>query len=137
MIKERSTKEINIESVGATIVMYDYITGRDRRNIESFYLDAAQITQKTDINKKTETEISGVTGKVNHLMLDATLKAVIKEVIDGEKIIKAPNEIVSFVLDLPEIDYKKVIASVNEVTDPVTDPKGSVATSQNTSAQAV
>lgn len=119
MSNEKTTKEITLEKSGATVVLFDYITGRDRRSIESVYFDQARITQKAGADKKSEVEINGVSGSVSHLMQDATIKVVVKEIklADGA-VINDKKKVLDFILDLHEAEYDLVIKQINEVTDP-------------------
>lgn len=114
---ERTTKEIEIAN--ATIVLYDFITGRDKRVIEAVYLSQAQISQKGGKDSQGQIEISGVSANINHLMQDAAFKAVIKEILPhGGAPITDRQKVVDFILDLPEAEFARVIAAVNEITDP-------------------
>lgn len=113
MSTERATREITLKD-GAVVVLYDYITGREKRAIESVYLNEAKISQKSK-----DIEISGISGSINHAMLDAALKTVVKEIKPAEgNAITERKPVLDYILDLPESEYDKVIKSVNEITDP-------------------
>jgi len=118
MNNDRTTKEIKIESNGAIVVLFDYITGRDKRAIEGIFLDQANLSQKTGSDKKGETEVSGVKGSVNHLMQDAAFKAVIQSIKIGADVITDKNKVIEFILDLPADEYTKILEAINEITDP-------------------
>ena len=44
---QRPVKEVTIKE-GLTVVLYEYLRGRDRRLIEDVYLDKATVNRKTD-----------------------------------------------------------------------------------------
>lgn len=121
MNTERTTKTITLEQSGATVELYDYITGRDKRAIEAVYLEAAEVTSRRNTGaKEGEVEIGGVKGTATHFMQNAAFKAVIKSVTpkDGEAITDS-KKVLDFILDaVPEADYDQIVAAVNEVTDP-------------------
>lgn len=121
MSEERGTVQLpNLEHSGASIILYEYITGRDKRAIESIYLDQAQISSKTNSKDKSgSVEISGVSGSVNQAMQDCAIKCVVKEIVtkSGEKITDEKAKL-DFILDLRDSDYDEVIKAINAITDP-------------------
>ena len=120
MKKERPTKTLKLEIANAEVTLFAYITGADKRAIESIYMNEAEIVQKIGGDRKGEAEIAGIKGSVNHLMQDAALKAVVKEIhdLDEDKVITNKSEIISYLLDLPEEEYNTVLENVNEITEP-------------------
>jgi alpha-D-ribose 1-methylphosphonate 5-triphosphate synthase subunit PhnG len=120
MTNERPTKTITLEKSGASVTVYEYITGRDKRAIEAIYLNEAEMTTSRRVGEKdANVQVAGVKGTVNELMQDAAFKVVIKSLtpVDGEEMTD-PKKILDFVLDSHESDLAQLIREVNEITDP-------------------
>lgn len=117
---ERSTKELKLEN-DITVVLYEYITGRERRAIMRPYNEQAQIksTAKSEgknVAKEGNVEVT-TSATVNEDMENIALQKLIKEVRVGkDKTITGEQEKVDFVLDLPESEFTKVIAEINNIT---------------------
>lgn len=121
MTTERGTKELVVNG-GAVFVLFEYITGRDKREIERIYLDQAQISSTVSKGKgaaqEGTTNIGGISGSVNQLMQDKAIQCVVKEVRNGEEVITDKAAVLDFLLDLPATEYEKLIVAINEITDP-------------------
>lgn len=117
---ERETRELVLEKSNITVVLFDYITGQDKRDIKKVFMASAKLTTKQKVADKASGEVSieGITGDVEMLMTDAALKAVVKEVKVDDQIITNKEEILKFILNLRESEYDKIVEAVNAITDP-------------------
>ncbi len=119
----RPYKEFKTEH--ATFELYEYITGFDKRAIESVFLDQANISQSSKTSGKDGSiEIGGIKGSVNHQMQDRAIEAVVKQIlVNGEeKPIVTKREVVAYILSLPEQECDQVIAEINKITEPKKEP---------------
>jgi hypothetical protein len=112
---DRPVKEVTIKD-GLKIVLYEYLTGRDRRQIEGVYMGQSTVSRKTDQDKKTTVEIGGVSGTVGSMMQDKTIELIVKEIHSGEEIITDRKAVLDFILDLPENEYDDVMVAIEELT---------------------
>lgn len=122
---ERETMEIVLERSKTTVVLYEYITGRDKRYIQRAYMEQANISSKMNKKENSNTvEIGGVSGTVNEEMENRAIESVVKEVrraSEGEEKAETITEkkaVREFVLDLPVDDYEELVAAINKITEP-------------------
>ena len=54
MKKERPTKTLKLELANAEVTLFAYITGADKRAIESIYMNEAEIVQRIGGDRKGE-----------------------------------------------------------------------------------
>jgi len=115
---EKTTKEFRT-SGGHVLVIYEYITGREKRQIESIIFDTADIKgNKNDVDIK----MGGMSKAIDD-MKDRAIGILVKEIktTTGE-VITLKNDILSFILDLPEKQYTEIINEINSITDPKKEP---------------
>lgn len=105
-IPQRPTKEIKT-SGGHTIVINQWITGGDARDIRNVFIGEADVSFVGD-----KPQVSGVKANVQAKAEDRAIQAVVVSV-DGMN-----DDIVNRVLALTATDYDEVIQAVNEVTRP-------------------
>lgn len=120
MENTRATKEVTTES-GHKITLFAYITGRDKRAIESVFLGETKITQRSNINTpQGEMEMTGATGVINHAIENKAMTVVVKEILPAgaTEVINGEKEKIDFILDLPESEYSFVVAEINKITEP-------------------
>lgn len=98
------------------VVAYEYVTGRDLREIEKVTLDSLQV--KADANGGGD--VSGFTGEMLTKREDLQIKAVIVSVDgkkDGDTIEDKQVSIVDLVLDMKADDYDVVMKYVRDITE--------------------
>lgn len=99
---ERDTKTITTPN-GTEVVLYTYITGREKRNINSAALG-------TNVQISPDGSLSGVDGSMLNKRQDAAVSAVVVSVAGSNE------NVLERVLDLKAEDYDAVIAAVNDTT---------------------
>jgi hypothetical protein len=116
----REVREIVLEKSKATVVLYEYITGRDKRYIQRAYYEQASMSSKTDQKENKSTiEIGGVSGTVNEEMENRAISCIVKEIKPAEgEVVSDKKAILDFILDLSSDEYDKVITEINAITDP-------------------
>jgi hypothetical protein len=118
MSNERPTKEVTLSS-GTVVVLYEYITGGDKRAIEDVFLSEAELKQTASKGGPNQMEITGVKGNVTHQAENKAFERVIKEMrTAGGEVITDRAKVLSFLLDLPVDEYDVVVAEVNAITEP-------------------
>lgn len=103
---ERTTKTITTTG-GHKVVIKDFITGREKREITNIYLRDMEMKQKGG-----ESELSGLKGTVASEAEDKAIELIVVSVNDSEK------KVLEKVLNLPSEDYDEVVEAINEVTEP-------------------
>ena len=99
---ERDTKTITTPN-GTEVVLYTYITGREKRDINSAALGA-------NVSIGADGSLTGVDGAMLNKRQDAAVSAVVVSVA-GSK-----DGVLDAVLNLKSEDYDAVITAVNETT---------------------
>src|SRR4051812_11402698 len=109
---ERSTQNLTTPN-GHEVVLYDYITGREQRQIQEVFLSKMQI--------KAGAEVSGFNASAASEAQDVAI-SVIVSLLDGKREEKAADgtvlTIVDRVLNLPAEDTQAIIEAINEITEP-------------------
>src|SRR2546430_1301958 len=100
---ERTKKEITT-SGGHVVVMRDYITGREMRQVQDVFLKKMEI--------KSATDISSFNGSVASEAQDVALGIILVS-FDGKT-----EGVVDAVLNLPAHETQEVLDAVNAVTEP-------------------
>lgn len=105
-MSERPTKEITT-SGGHKVVLKEWITGREDRELVSILLRDIEMTQRGK-----EQEFAGFKVGIAEEAENKAIELVVISV-DGKT-----ENIVDAVLDLPSADYDKIKAAINEITKP-------------------
>lgn len=108
---DRPTREFRT-SGGHQVVMHDYITGREQRQIQEVFLKNVEINRLSQSEGKTDAGMSGFSASVVAEAQDLAFNLIIVS-LDG-----SDQDVVPRVLDLPATDYEEIVAAVNQVTDP-------------------
>ena len=93
-------------TTGHKVELHTYITGREKRAIESVFYRDVEMTQTG-----AEQTIKGFKGAALEEAQNAAITAVVVSV-DGNT-----SNVLDRVLDLPAVDYQEVIAAINEITE--------------------
>lgn len=104
-IEKRETQILDTVN-GYQVELHTYITGREKRAIESVFYRDLEMTQTG-----AEQTITGFKGAALEEAQNAAIAAVVVSV-NGN-----PNKIPDRVLDLPAEDYQEIIAAINEITE--------------------
>lgn len=117
-MEERKTIAVKT-SHGHIINVYEYITGREYRAITEPFLD----DEMTVSTKNNEHELKGVKGNKVFLSQDRAIQSIIKSVQyikDGQlqDEINDRNQVLDFILNLPQDDYQMITEKINEITQP-------------------
>lgn len=94
---ERTTKSIQTQN-GHTLVLRDYITGGEKREIQAIYVQAVA----------EEKKVAEVSAQADDKAFELVLVS-----LDGTN-----DNLVSRVLDLPQEDFEEVTSAVGEVVMP-------------------
>lgn len=106
----RATHEVALSNGKIVLTVVDYVTGRDKREVESEMFLQSELKQRFDTDAKNGKTTEGISGsfdaKLVHSLQDLRLqKAIVSITVhnaDGSGTgIQDPKEIVEFVLDLP------------------------------------
>ena len=122
-MSERATREVKITGEH-TLVLHDYITGRDKREIEGVFLKDDSMRRSanaSDLKNKDagSVEMVGMKGTTQFEAENKALELVVKEIKTSDgAIITDRKQVVDFILDLPVEAYEEVIKAVNEITEP-------------------
>jgi hypothetical protein len=108
---DRPTRQIKT-SGEHTVVLHDYITGREQRQIQEVFLKNVEINRLSQSNGKTDAGMSGFSAATVAEAQDLAFKLIIIS-MDGNS-----DDVVKRVLDLPAAEFEEIVAAVNEVTDP-------------------
>src|SRR4051812_42848329 len=100
---ERTTRTITT-SGKHVVVMHDYVTGREMRQIQDIFFRTMEI--------KSATDISGFKASSASEAQDMALSILLVSVDDST------DDLVEKVLDLPAPEFEEIIAAVNEITEP-------------------
>lgn len=125
-MSNRPTKEIKLPS-GDTVIFYEYITGRDKREIEEIFLRDVSMKQSASseelkTKKGGQVELSGLKGTTRFEAENKAFSLVIQSIKKSDSTtIEDAKEIVEYVLDLPMESYDVVVETVNSITDPKKD----------------
>lgn len=111
-MSNRETHEVNIG--GHIIVVNDYITGREARDIESTIYDKIEMSQST----QRGTEITGFKGSILKEKQDMQIRAVVVS-IDGKT-----EGILDAILDLPYKESDEIIRVVLSIAEPKKEEAG-------------
>lgn len=104
---ERGTHEVQT-SGGHTVVLNNYITGREQRAIQDVFLTKIQVG---NIAGKPELGASAFEASTINEAQDVAIRTVVVS-LDGSS-----ENILERILDLPSDQSGEIIAAVNEVTD--------------------
>ena len=102
MGNEQETKIITTPNTGKEVVLKAWITGRDKRAIQSVYSDDMVIGQ--------DNKVSGIKASTINDAKDKTIELVVIS-IDGSE-----EDVLNKILDLPSKDYDFVISEIDKVT---------------------
>jgi hypothetical protein len=100
----RETKEIEL-SGGKKAVINSYITGRESREIQAVFLDG----MKFNIDSTGKASANEVDAKLSAKAQDKAIELLVVK-IEGEE---ATKTVLDSVLDLPKVDFDKVISEID------------------------
>src|SRR4051812_22018197 len=100
---ERTTRTITT-SGKHVVVMRDYVTGRELRQIQDVFFRGMEI--------KSATEVSGFKASAASEAQDVALGILLVS-IDGSQ-----EDVANKVLDLPAPEFEEIMAALNEITEP-------------------
>lgn len=105
---ERETKEIVTPIGKHKVVLYEWLTGRERRNIRSVLLEGINFEQSPD-NEEASPGYN-IQGSIINKAQDKSFESVIKS-IDGKT-----EGIADIVLDMRDEDFDFIVLEVDKIT---------------------
>ena len=109
---ERETKEITTPISGSKVVLKTWLTGKEKRQITSVYLNDLQV-EKSD-GSEEEPSLK-VTGDMLQKSQDAAIEALIVSIDESTE------KVLDTLLDLRDEDFQFVLNEINKITNPITE----------------
>jgi len=101
------TKTFTLPVSNQEVELKTSMTGREKRAIQSVYLDEMNVSMKGE-----EQEITGLSGALTTKSLDKAIETLVVRVDDKT------SDLVNAVLDLDSRDYDVVVKEIEGVTNP-------------------